>query len=52
MVMVFYDVIIMWLSCDPEIIRFTYEVRFIELAEEFQMKIMCINVYISEPQKI
>ena len=26
MVMVFYDVIIMWLSCDPEIILFTYEV--------------------------
>ena len=51
MVMVFYDVIIMWLSCDPEIILFTYEVWFIELAEVFQMKIMCIDVYISAPPK-
>ena len=49
MVKVFFDVIIMWLSCVPEITHFTSEVCFIELAEGFQMKIMCIYGYISAP---
>ena len=54
-VMIFYDIIIMWLSCDPEILSFTSKVwfiEFIELAEVFGVKIMCIYVYIFAPQKL
>ena len=51
-VMVFYDIIIMWLSCDPDILSFSSKVWFIELAEVFGVKIMCIYVYISAPQKL
>ena len=50
--MVFYDIIIMWLSCDPEILSFLPKVWFIELAEVFGVKIMCIYMYISAPQKL
>ena len=51
--MVFYDFIIMWLSwCDPEILSFSSKVWFIELAEVFGVKIMCIYDYISALQKL
>ena len=50
--MVFYDIIIMWLSCDPEILSFSSKVGFIKLAEVFGVKSMCIYVYISAPQKL
>ena len=51
-VMVFYDIIIMWLSCDPEILSFLSKVWFIELAEVFGVKIMCIYMVISVSQKL
>ena len=50
--MVFYDIIIMWLLYDPEILSFSSDVWFIELAEVFGVKVMCIYVYISAPQKL
>ena len=38
--------------CDSEILSFSSKVWFIELAEVFGVKIMCIYDYISAPQKL